>query len=136
MKKSFLHIILLLAGFVFLSSNEVFSQQFLLNYFTVNSEGADIKLEWEAQSEKGVLEYQVYRKFNNEPVLKHLATISPDQSNKYEFLDDDIFKDNSKVINYELHVITEDQVFKFYTSLSHNPTSIQRTWGSIKSMFR
>ena len=54
----------------------------------------------------------------------------------YTFLDDAIFKTESRVIYYELHVVTDNRVHKFSRSLSHNPTSVQRTWGSIKSMFR
>ena len=106
--------------------------------FRISPEGADVLLEWEPETEKDVVEYRLFRKFNNEPTLTHVSTVEASGKRVYKFLDDEIFKNSSRVINYELHVIIKDrpEPHKFHASLSHNPTSIQRTWGSIKAMFR
>ena len=89
------------------------------------------------KTEESVVEYRIFRKFNNEPLQAHIATISPDGVGSYQYLDDDIFKTESEVITYELQVLMSDNtIHQFQASLSHNPTSVQRTWGSIKSMFR
>jgi len=130
-KKSFIFIALV--GFF----SVIQAQNVFLNYFLINTDGADIVLEWEVQSENKIEEYQLYRKINDELVLTHIATIDPDGSMKYQFLDDNIFKTTPKLINYQLEIHFEDEsIQKELASISHNPTSIQRTWGSIKAMFR
>lgn len=135
MSKQFsLSILLLLAGLIF--SNSLSAQSILLNYFNIRADGADVLLEWELPNEKDVIEYQLFRKFNNEPGYEHVATITAVGDESYQYLDDDIFKTNNRVLHYELQVITSGKTHRFESSLSFNPTSIQRTWGNIKSMFR
>lgn len=112
------------------------AQTVLLNYFNLKVDGAQILLEWELQSEIGVKEFRVFRRFNDEPSLAHLVTMPVKGLMKYNYLDDDMFKTQGRVVHYELHIVTDKKTFKFFASQSHNPTSIQRTWGSIKSMFR
>ena len=112
------------------------AQTVLLNYFNLKVDGAQILLEWELQSEIGVKEFRVFRRFNDEPSLAHLVTMPVKGLMKYNYLDDDMFKTQGRVVHYELHIVTDKKTFKYFASQSHNPTSIQRTWGSIKSMFR
>lgn len=127
---------ILLLGLLFSSSG--YAQQVPLNYFTIDANGADIVLEWEVQSEKFVEKFELYRKIDSDPTLTHVATLEPDGGLKYQFLDDNTFKTPPKVLSYELyiHIAEEEKVEKAFVSLTHNPTSIQRTWGSIKAMFR
>lgn len=110
--------------------------QVLFNYFNITSEGADVLLEWELKSEDGIQEFEIYRKFNEEASFEYLETMDLNGTQKYQFLDDEIFKTASRTIHYELHIVTENGTQTFIKSLLHSPTSIQRTWGSIKSMFR
>lgn len=112
------------------------SQTILLNYFNLKVDGAQILLEWELQSESTVKEFRVFRRFNDEPSLAHLITMPVKGIMKYNYLDDDMFKTRGRVVHYELHIVTNKKTYKYFASQSHNPTSIQRTWGSIKSMFR
>ncbi len=113
------------------------AQRVFLNYFMINSDGADIVLEWEVQDESMVVEYQLFRTINNEQIPTFVTKIDPDGSNKYQFLDDNIYKTSPRVINYQLEIhINDKTVQKEFATISHNPTSIQRTWGSIKAMFR
>lgn len=112
-------------------------QTLLINDFRLVADGADVLLEWDMQSESDLSEFRLFRRLNQDPTLSHIATLPVDGSIKYSYLDDDIFKTEGRVLHYELHVVlTDGKVHKFTRSLSHNPTSIQRTWGSIKSMFR
>ncbi|GAB4418637.1 MAG: hypothetical protein OHK0039_30230 [Bacteroidia bacterium] len=112
------------------------AQPVLLRYYNLVADGADILLEWEVQNESSISEYRLFRRFNDEPTLTHVATLAANGSPKYSYFDDDIFKTTGRVIHYELHIVTTSQVYTYSRSLSHNPTSVQRTWGSIKSMFR
>lgn len=110
--------------------------QVLVNQFVLSSEGADVLLTWELLDEAGIEEYRLFRRINQEPTAAHVATLPANQAGLYTYLDDDIFKNKARVIMYELHIVTEAKVHRFTRSLSHNPTSVQRTWGSIKAMFR
>ncbi len=124
-------------GLLCMAGQHLYGQTVLLNYFNLSPTGSDVILEWEIQAESGVVEYRVFRKFNNEPLQAHIATLAPNGSGKYQYLDDDIFKSETQVIHYELQVLMANgQTLPFQATLSHNPTSVQRTWGSIKSMFR
>ena len=127
---------ILLLSFFFAFVAYGYSQQVFLNYFTIDANGSDIVLEWEVQSESFIKEFQLYRKVEDESILTHVSTIDPDGGLKYQFLDDNAFKTPPKKLSYELHIIGEDKVEKAFVDLIHNPTSIQRTWGSIKAMFR
>lgn len=111
-------------------------QNVLLNYFSLASDGADILLEWELPDEAPVVEYRIFRRINEDTNQDHVVTISSDGSGKYQYLDDGIFKTTSRVLHYDLQIITAGKTYTFTSSVSHNPTSIQRTWGSIKSMFK
>ncbi|MEO0471061.1 MAG: hypothetical protein AAF206_15645 [Bacteroidota bacterium] len=132
--KYFTHIItiLLFCGL----SQTLSAQSVLMNNFEISSDGADILLNWELQAEDGITEFRLFRKFNDDPNFVFVSTINVNGTRKYTYLDDNIFKSVSRVIHYELQVVVGNKVEKFQTSISHNPTSIQRTWGSIKSMFR
>ncbi|MDX2250395.1 MAG: hypothetical protein SF052_26665 [Bacteroidia bacterium] len=111
-------------------------QNVLLNYFSLASDGADILLEWELPDEANVVEYRIFRRINEDTNQDHIVTLPSDGSGKYQYLDDGIFKTTSRVIHYDLQIITGGKTYTFTSSMSHNPTSIQRTWGSIKSMFK
>ena len=130
----------LLTGLFFmlclLGYQQATAQAVLLNYFTVSSDGSDVVLEWEVQDEAAVQEFRIFRKINDEPTGAHVVTVKPNGLNSYQHLDDGIFKDNGRVITYELQIVTAVRTDTYQASLSHNPTSIQRTWGSIKAMFR
>ncbi len=113
-----------------------YGQNVLMNYFNINTDGADILLEWEIQSENNVSEYRLFRKMNQNADYDFVATVRATGDLRYQYLDDNIFKTEGEVIHYELQVVVGNKIQSFQVSVSHNPTSIQRTWGSIKSMFR
>ncbi|MEM8901216.1 MAG: hypothetical protein AAGC85_24105, partial [Bacteroidota bacterium] len=106
--------------------------------FNINSDGADVLLEWEVQEETVIERFELYRKFNDEGTFIAISTITTNGTGAYQFLDDDIFKNLSRTIFYELHVIIQGKTEPVIVtnSLLHSPTSVQRTWGSIKAMFR
>lgn len=110
--------------------------QIVVNQFDLSSEGADVLLTWELPSETQIAEFRIFRRINDEPTSAHVATIQANGSLNYTYLDDDIFKSTSRTLHYELQIVTTGQIHRFSQSLSHNPTSVQRTWGSIKAMFR
>lgn len=122
--------------FLIMGSLSSRGQNVLLNSFVLQADGADIMISWELQDESGVAEYRIFRRFEDENTLTHVVTLPNSKQNYYTYLDNNIFKQTPKVLYYELQVVVNGQIHKFTKGLAHNPTSIQRTWGSIKSMFR
>lgn len=114
------------------------AQSITLSSFTLESDGADVLLSWDMPTVEGVSEFRLFRRLNEETTSTHVATLSCDGSQTmYSYLDDGMFKQDGRVVHYELQVVMHsNKVYSFSQSLSHNPTSVQRTWGSIKAMFR
>ncbi len=112
------------------------AQNLTLNYFHASPDGADVLVAWEVPTERGVTDFKLWRKVNDESQYLYLGNISPNGGMKYEYQDYTVFKDEAKTISYKLQVFQNGAVFTYYTDITHNPTSVQRTWGSIKAMFR
>ncbi len=130
------HYLLLISFCCLLFAQQAHAQSMNLNHFMAKSEGASVIVKWELQDEAGVTEFKLYRKIDQSGEYELVETLQANGALTYTFMDDDIFKNESSIITYELHVLHNGQYIKFYTTLSHNPTAIQRTWGSIKSMFK
>jgi hypothetical protein len=110
--------------------------QFTPQDFSVRSMGADVLVEWEVLDETGITEFRLFRQIDSQGAFEFLNTIYANGGYRYQYLDDNIYKDGPRVLTYKLQVVRDGKTHDFFSTLSHNPTSIQRTWGSIKSMFR
>ncbi|TGE19783.1 hypothetical protein [Hymenobacter elongatus] len=112
-----------------------------ITLFQSTFDGSNVRVEWEVSSEAGVQTYDLWRKANNEPAFAHMITVQPSSQHRYQYLDTNIYRGVSGTTSggpftYRLtvHTTTGDQN---YTSvLSTTPSAVQRSWGSIKSMFR
>lgn len=111
------------------------AQSLSLESFVANPSGADVLLSWELPSEDGVSSFKLFRKIEDEN-YNFVSTITADGGRSYVYLDDAIFKDTPQNISYKLQIKKNGVFYTYYTSVVHNPTSVQRTWGSIKQMFR
>lgn len=133
----FKYLIALLTIFFLFNLQMSQAQGVSLNDFSVSAlNGADIKIEWTIENEAGVSEYRLYRKTGGNAEQKYVGTIYANGSGKYTYYDKDVFKTETTIITYELRVIKNGTPSFFYASLTYNTTSVQRTWGSIKGMFR
>ena len=112
------------------------AQNLTLNFFHASPYGSDVVISWEVPSEAGVTDFKLWRKVNDETLYVLLGNVSPTGALEYHFQDYTVFKDEAKTISYKLQVFQNGAVFTYYTDITHNPTSVQRTWGSIKAMFR
>lgn len=126
---------LLLLAFVFMWS-AVRSQTLTLSYFNASPDGTDVLVSFEVPQETGITNFKLWRKIGTETEFTFLSHIPPTGAMHYQYLDYTIFKDEVKNITYRLQVYQGSAVYTYYTNILHNPTSVQRTWGSIKAMFR
>ena len=109
----------------------------VVQIFTANYQGTDVKLEWRLADEQGVESFELARKRPEETVFTRITSVSANGSANYSFVDDQLYKTNqANTISYRLTMKSGAGVTMYYTSISHNPTAVQRTWGSIKSMFK
>lgn len=107
-----------------------------LNYFNASPDGSDVLVSFELPHESGVTTFKLYRKIDQESQWTFLDHIAPTGDLRYQYLDYTIFKDEARNITYKLLVYQGGSVYTYYTNILHNPTSVQRTWGSIKAMFK
>jgi hypothetical protein len=110
-----------------------------LDYFQGRSDGNNIILEWRTRSETGMQGFEIQRKAGYNGEFLSVATVDPKGSNSYyTYTDRSAFKSSLSVYVYRLKIVDGNTPASFsneYT-VSHNVSSVKRTWGSIKAMFR
>ena len=138
MLKSY-HVLALSAFLLFLSllgGQSLRAQGVAMNDFKVAMQSSGIQLDWELQNETGVSEFRIYRKVGSQTDFEYVSTQYANGNLRYSYYDKDVFKNDNLIITYQLRVIKSGVPSMFYATLSQNTTSVQRTWGSIKGMFR
>lgn len=107
--------------------------------FTGAFEGIDARLNWELSAETGVQRFEVWRQSAADPALQRVATVQPTGALRYTLLDQNLYKNNDVTLGaftYKLTCFTTSGDFNYSLTLSQTPSAVQRSWGSIKSMFR
>jgi len=89
-------------------------------------------------NESEVTNYEISRKKDADATYARLAEVPQSNSGNYTWVDDNLYKDGEGMesISYRLAANTPAGPKYFYTNIQHSPTAVQRSWGSIKSMFR
>lgn len=111
-----------------------------LQFFRVDRDNNDIVVTWESTAEEGVDYYELQRKAgftNNEYV--DVDKVAPHGTGKlYRYMDNRVYKMPSEQVEYRLEVVYENYVREELASKSidYTPTTVRRTWGSIKAMFQ
>lgn len=115
-----------------------------LQYFQARSAGATVAIEWKSGPETGVVRYDIERA-GSDGNYRLVASVSAKGNGQtYQFSDDDAFakRDDNEIaqgnLTYRLRVLRDDQTQGFSNSVVvlHSVSSIKRTWGMIKEMFR
>lgn len=126
---------ILLSGLIFLV---ISGFQVQLSSFIAVYQGADIRLEWKVSNESEVSNYEIFRKKDSDASYSRLAEVAQTNQGNYVWVDDHLYKEGEGLenISYRLSANTASGPRFFYTNIQHSPTAVQRSWGSIKSMFR
>jgi hypothetical protein len=98
----------------------------------------NIRVTWEVASETGVQSYDLYRRTDTETAFSRLTTVPPSGQARYQYLDTDVYRSaqSSGTFTYRLTVRTATGDQSYTSTLGQTPSAVQRSWGSIKSMFR
>jgi len=106
---------------------------------TAESDDSNIIIQWTTSEETNLSNFVVERK----AVSGEFAPISEPilakgSNSSYEFVDENAFKSNDLLFVYQLKIIDKDNKISHSgtVSVSHSVSSVRRTWGSIKALFR
>lgn len=108
-----------------------------LSSFEVRSDGSNVVLTWQTQSETNLSHFVVERKPANGEFIE-LAYIQPESDKDYQFIDESAYKVMDSYYVYRLKIVDSNGTVTFSKdeSILHQVSGVKRTWGSIKALFR
>ncbi|MCX8057340.1 MAG: hypothetical protein N3F03_07025 [Ignavibacteria bacterium] len=109
-----------------------------LEFFRGRSESDKVILEWKSREEVAIKEFVVERKTLNGEYIP-IGTVQPKGNNSYyTFIDETAFKSLGSIYYYRLKIVDYNGSVSYSNEISilHSVSSVKRTWGSIKAMFR
>ncbi len=110
----------------------------MISLFQARSEGEDIILEWQTTQESNLKEFVIQRRTPNGE-FTDLSVIVPKGDNSfYSYRDESAYKTSEAFYIYRLKIVDNDGSISYSSeiSVSHQVSSVKRTWGSIKALFR
>lgn len=131
-----------------LSAVIIYGESLSLAFFTAESNGDDIVIEWRTLDEQNFLTFVIERKRASEETFRVVGEVKPNGfPSTYRFVDTDAFLRNSSkqqtssnsIYQYRLKVIRQSNLSPLYSdviSVIHTVSSFRRTWGMIKELFR
>jgi hypothetical protein len=109
------------------------------NSFAGHSDDSRIYLRWLSDDEAGVVRYELERKSGLNQQFFLIAEIATKGNNStYEYTDESAFRTSESIFQYRIKVVLNNGTPVYYgpITVSHHVSSVRRTWGSIKAMFR
>jgi len=102
------------------------------------SDGNDVTIQWGTTEESLMQEFVIERQGGTETDFVAIGSVSPKGSNSYyEFVDQTAFKATTSVYQYRIKIVAQDGItYSKVVTVAHNVSSVKRTWGSLKAMFR
>ncbi|MFN3821603.1 MAG: hypothetical protein ACK4OO_04660 [bacterium] len=128
----------ILALLIFVPWGGLWAQSGVVKEFTATAQGSGVVLEWISGQERGVLQYAVERSFDGENFLA-IGTIDPKgDGTRYHYQDNNLFKNELRLIYYRIRVDFQERRSEWseVERVTLSFSSVRRTWGSIKAMFR
>lgn len=140
----------LTASLILLFTIALLSQSIEFKYFTAKSIGDDILLEWSLEEENDVDHFKIQRQIQSNDSYKYIyisTMINPEGAGThYRFNDENLFitkggtekpQDESiKIYRVEISLKDGRKVYSDEAVLTHNISSVKKTWGMLKEMFR
>ncbi len=117
-----------------------------LTLFTAVYDGSSVRVEWEVNTETDVTGFELARKAASETTFTTVSSVVPTGQRRYQYLDTNVYRlaagsttastlgGGPFTYRLTLHGPGGDQ--SYLTVLAGTPSAVQRSWGTIKSMFR
>ena len=101
---------------------------------SVTNDGGGLKIKWSTSGESNTLGDQFEVRRNGISIGYVPAKGSPSD---YVYLDQDVFKTSATTTTYTYQIFLDGAQFTPAVSITYTSTSsVKRTWGSLKAMFR
>jgi hypothetical protein len=103
------------------------------------SDGNDVTIQWGTTEESLMQDFVIERQASGQTEWIALdPVVAPKGNNSfYEFVDQTAFKTTASVYQYRIRIVAQDgTTYSKVMVVSHNVSSVKRTWGSLKAMFR
>ena len=116
----------------------IFADYQVIREFTAEAEDQQAIITWETGAETGVSQFLIERSFDGDRFYE-VADVDPMGNNHdYKFVDRDLFKGHTNTYYYRINVkmTNGSSQFSVIGRILMNSSGIERTWGSIKAMFR
>ncbi len=136
-------LILLVVGFGIL-----YAADGVISSFTAKSDGSVITVEWNTINENDAVRFELERSATENDFMRLSSEEAKGKPSSYRYIDEKAYIKRSgpngeeilsnSVYSYRLKIIRRDNSSD-YTNVvyvTHNVSSIRRTWGMIKEMFR
>ena len=115
--------------------------------FTAAYDGANVRVEWEVNTETDVSGFELSRKAATETTYTTVSSVTPTGQRRYQYLDTNVYRSTgggagggpaaaSGPYTYRITVRGPNGDQSYLTVLAGTPSAVQRSWGTIKSMFR
>ncbi len=105
----------------------------------VRSDGSNVTIQWGTTDESSIKEFVVERRNGPAGEFIAIATVMKKGSNSfYEYVDKSAFKTTGSIYQYRIksETLSGGAEYSDVITISHNVSSVKRTWGSLKAMFR
>jgi hypothetical protein len=103
------------------------------------SDGSNVTIQWGTTDESNIKEFVIERRNGTSGEFISIAVVAKKGTNSfYEYIDRSAFKTTGTIYQYRIKSVTVSGPSEFSTilTISHNVSSVKRTWGSLKAMFR
>ena len=119
-----------------------------LTLFTTAYVGPHVRVEWEVSTETDVTGFDLARKAATETSYTVVTSVAPSGQRRYQYLDTNVYRAaaggatagaaalGGGPFTYRLTVRGPSGDQSYLTVLAGTPSAVQRSWGTIKSMFR
>lgn len=108
--------------------------------FGATYDGASVRVEWEVNAETDVMGFDLARKAGTETSFSPVTSVVPNGQRRYQFVDTNVYRTASGALSgpftYRLTVRCAGGDQTYTATLAGTPSAVQRSWGTIKSMFR
>jgi hypothetical protein len=113
-----------------------------LTLFTAAYSGTVVKVEWEVDAEAGLTGFELARKSATDNTYSTVSTTAATGQRRYLYLDTNVYRGTGTTgtlggpYTYRLTLRSPAGDQSYLTVLAGTPSAVQRSWGTIKSMFR
>ncbi|MBI2428514.1 MAG: hypothetical protein HYV29_06935 [Ignavibacteriales bacterium] len=103
------------------------------------SDGTNVIVQWGSADESNVKGFEVERRSGAAAEFLSIAVVQKKGSNSfYEYIDKSAFKTTGTIYQYRIKIVLNNGNAEYSSiiTVTHNVSSVKRTWGSLKAMFR